>query len=167
MTTISDLYQAGIDAIVANNTINMNGFESAIKAVVPGISNAESDAWVTALLAEYLRLGLGNGNYTNLRSGIISDPIAARALFDALAVSINGLPESVPLNNAAILFFLREDRDQVNAAITRCDDLIAAEPSGTVGRLVTDVLRDGKLQLRKYKQQIRDQIQNITGDSDS
>jgi hypothetical protein len=167
MTTISDLYQAGIDAIVADNTINMNGFADATAAVVPGISNAESDAWVIALLAEYLRLGLGNGNYSNLRSGIISDSIAARELFDALAVSINGLPESVPLNNAASLFDLREDRDQVDAAITRCDVLIAAEPSGTVGRLVKDILRDGKRQLRQYKQQIRDQIQNLTGDPDS
>ena len=169
MTTTSDAYQAGIDAVIADNTLNMNGFEAALRTVLTArFTSAEADAWVTAIVAEYFRLGLINAStYNRLRASIIDDAVAARALFDALAVSINGLPETVPALESAQLIDLREDRDNVDAALDRCDVLIAAEPGGTVGRLVKEVLRDGKNSLRQHKQQLRDQIQNITGDPDA
>jgi hypothetical protein len=169
MTTTSDAYQAGIDAIVADNTLNMNGFENAIQTVLTArFNNAEADAWVTAIVNEYARLGMINtATYNRLRAGIITDPVSARVLFDALAATINALPDTLPAIQSAQLIDLREDRDQINNALDRCDVLIAAEPNGTVGRLVKDILREGKNQLRQHKQAVRDQIQNITGDPDA
>lgn len=169
MTTTSDAYQAGIDAVVADNTLNMNGFEDAIQTVLTArFNNAEADAWVTAIVDEYARLGMINAaTYNRLRASIITDPVAARVLFDALAATINALPDTLPAIQSAQLIDLREDRDQINNGLDRLDVLIAAEPNGTVGRLVKDILREGKNLLRQHKQVVRDQIQNITGDPDS
>ncbi len=170
MTTTADAYQAGIDAVVADNTLNQNGFEAAIRTVLDQrFDNAEADAWVNALIAEHFRLGQINASTWNrLRAGIIADPAIARALFDALAVSINALPETLPASQSAMLIDLRADRDNINAAIDRCDVLIAAEPNaGGIGRLVREVLRDGKNSLRQHKEALRAQIQQITGDPDA
>jgi hypothetical protein len=169
MTTTSDAYQAGIDAVVADNTRNMNGFENAIQTVLTArVNHAEADAWVTAIVNEYFRLGLINAaTYNRVRASIIAGPVQARTLFDALAVSINGLPETIPAIQSAQLIDLREDRDEINNALDRIDVLIAAEPNGTVGRLVKDILREGKLNLRQHKEILRTQIQNITGDPDA
>lgn len=169
MATIEEAYQAGIDAVVANNTLNRGGFVDALQTVITdNFSNAEGNAWVDALAAEFNRLGIiNNPTYNNLRGNIIADPVVHRALYDALAVSINALPETNPVLEAAELTRLRDDRDNADAAIDRCQALIDAEPAGTVGRLVKEVLRDGKRLLREYKQQLRDQIQNLTGDPNS
>lgn len=169
MTTINDAYQAGIDAVVADNTLNRAGFVDAMQTVITdGLSNAEGNAYVDALAAEFNRLGqINNPTYNNLRGNMIADPVLHRELYDALAVSLNALPEAVPVLVAAQLTELRDERDNVNAAIDRLDVLIAAEPGGTVGRLVKETMRDGKNTLRAHKEQLRDQIRNITGDPDS
>lgn len=169
MATIEEAYQAGIDAVVADNGLNRGGFVDALQTVITdNFSNAEGNAWVDALAAEFNRLGIiNNPTYNNLRSNIIADPVVHRALYDALAVTINALPETNPVLQAAELTRLRDDRDNADAAIDRCQVLIDAEPAGTVGRLVKEVLRDGKRLLREYKQQLRDQIQNLTGDPNS
>ena len=86
--------------------------------------------------------------------------------FDSLA-TIGQLPETQPAAEALRLLALRDDRDNIDAAIDRCNVLIAAEPGGTVGRLVKEVLRGGKDQLRGYKEDVRAQIKQITGDPDS
>ena len=166
---IGDAWQAGIDAVVADNTLNRGGFVDAMQTVITdGLSNAEGNAYVDAVAVQFEALGLiNNPTYNNLRGNIIADPVAHRNLYDALGANLNNLPEAQPVLNAAALTALRDDRDNVDGAITRCDDLIAAEPAGTIGRLVKDVLRDGKRSLREYKQQLRDQIRNITGDPDS
>lgn len=169
MADIADAWQAGIDAVVADNTLNRGGFVDALQTVITdNLSNAEGNAYVDAVAVEFNRLGLiNNPTYNNLRGNIISDPAVHRSLYDALAVSINALPEAEPVLSAALLTGLRDDRDNVNDAIDRCDALIAAEPSGTVGRLVKDVLRDGKRSLREYKERLRDEIRNILGDPDA
>ena len=169
MATIEEAYQAGIDAVVADNGLNRGGFVDALQTVITdNFSNAEGNAWVDALAAEFNRLGIiNNPTYNNLRGNIIADPVVHRALYDALAVTINALPETNPVLQAAELTRLRDDRDNADAAIDRCQALIDAEPAGTVGRLVKEVLRDGKRLLREYKQQLRDQIQNLTGDPNS
>ncbi len=166
---IQDAYQAGIDAVVADNTLNRGGFVDAMQTVITdGLSNAEGNAYVDAVAAEFNRLGqINNPTYNNLRNNIIADPVLHRSLWDALAVSLNALPEAEPVILAGQLTQLRDERDNVDAALTRSDDLIAAEPGGTVGRLIKEVLRNGKQLLRQRKQELRDQIRNITGDPDS
>ncbi len=171
MATIEEAFDAGVDAVIADNTLNRGGFVDAMQTVITdNFSNAEGNAFVDALAILYGDLGQLNppGTYNKLRGDIISDgDVLAKSKFRALAVVVNALPEAVPVLEAASLTGLRDDRDQINAAITRCDDLIAAEPGGTVGRLVKDVLCDGKRSLREYKEQVRDQIRNILGDPDA
>lgn len=166
---IQDAYQAGIDAVVADNGLNRGGFTDAIQTIITdGLSNAEGNAYVDAIAAEFNRLGIiNNPTYNNLRSNIINDSVLHRSLYDALAVSLNALPEAEAVLESAELTRMRDERDNVTAAIDRCDALIAAEPAGTVGRLVKEVLREGKRELRQHKQRLRDAIQNITGDPDA
>lgn len=170
MTTITDAYSAGIDAVIADNTLNRGGFADAIRTVLTAnFSNAEATTWIDALAAEYNRLGLiNNPTYNNFRSGIINaGKPTALDLWTALLGTLSGLAESVPAIASAQLVTLRDERDNVDAAIDRFDVLIAAEPGGTVGRLVKDEMRDSKQRLRDRKQDIRNAIQAITGDPDA
>lgn len=170
MTTVADAYNAGVDAVIADNTLNRGGFVDAIQTVITqGVSNAEGNAFVDALAAEFANLNfINNPTYNNLRSLIIdSGADTAKAQFVALANTINQLPESLPLMQAASLLDLRADRDNINDAIDRLEVLRAAEPNGVVGKLVKQVLQEGKNQLRQYRQQVRDAIQSATGDPDS
>ena len=169
MSTISDAWQAGIDAVVADNTLNRGGFVDAIQTVITdGFSNSEGNAWVDAIATELERVGIiNNPTYNNLRGTIIADPVAHRALFDALQLSIGQLPESEPAIEALELTNLRDERDNADAAQDRLQELIDAEPAGTIGRLVKGVLRDGKQLLAGHKRDLRDRIRNLTGDPDS
>ena len=170
MTTVAEAWGAAVDAVIADNTLNRGGFVDAMQTVITqGLSNAEGNAFADAIAAEYERLGIiNNASYNNLRSEIINEGAdTAKALFSALATSLNAIPEVVVVIQAAGLMDLREDRDNINAGLDRLDALIAAEPSGGVGRLVKEILRQGKDQLRQYRQQVRDAIQSATGDPDS
>jgi hypothetical protein len=170
MTDLTEAYTAGVDAVIADNGLNRGGFRDAIRTVLNArLSNSEVTAWIDALATAYESIGIiNNATYNNLRGEIISEgrDVAIRQ-FEALGALVGSLPESQPLIESALFINLREDRDQINNAIDRCDALIDAEPAGTVGRLVKDVLRDGKRSLREYRQRVRDQIQNITGNPDS
>lgn len=170
MTTLAEAFEAGIDAVIADNTLNRSGFVDAMQLVITsGLSNAEGNTFVDAVATFYNVNGIiNNPTYNNLRGEIINEGDAvAKSLFGNLAVGINALPEAAPVIQAAALVGLRDERDMIDAAITRMDDLIAAEPAGTVGRLAKDIFRDGKLLLRQRKQAVRDEIQNLTGDPDS
>lgn len=167
MTTSTDAYQAGIDAVVADNTLNRGGFIDAIQATITGVSNAEGGDWVDAIAVEFNRLGIiNNPTYNNLRGNIISDPLVHRELFDSLS-TIGRLPETSVIDEAAELMTLRDDRDNTNDALDRLDVLIADEPAGPTRRLVREVLRQGKNSLRGRKEEIRQRIQQLTGDPDS
>ena len=169
MTTVAEAYDAAVDAVIADNTLNRGGFVDAMQTVIDqGMSNAEGNAFVDALAALYANLNqINNPTYNNLRGDIIDDGAAvAKEKFVALATSINQLPESEPLIIAASLIDLRADRDNINDAIDRLEVLRQAEPSGVVGKLVKQVLQQGKQQLREYRQQVRDAIQSATGDPD-
>lgn len=169
MSTLSDAWQAGIDAVIADNTINRQGFVDAIQTVVTqGLSNQEGNDFVDAVAAEYNRLGsINNPTFNNLRGDIISrGDVASLAFFNSVS-TIQNLPETKPVEDALELMNLREERDNIDAAIDRCNVLIAAEPPGVVGRLVKEVLRQGKENLRGHKEEVRNQIRRITGDPDS
>ena len=168
MTDIALAYQAGVDAVVADNGLNRGGFVDAMQTVITdNFSNAEGNAYVDAVATEFNRLGIiNNPSYNNLRANIIADPGVHTSLYAALATSLNALPEAQPVIDAAELTRLRDDRDNINNAIDRLDALITAEPNGTVGRLVKEIMRDGKRQLREYRESVRDNIRNLIGNPD-
>jgi hypothetical protein len=170
MTDTVQAFRAGIDAVFLDNALSGGDFNDVLLTVLTAqFSNAEASAWRDAIAVELNRLELcSNPTYVSMRNQFILASTAQRAedLFAALT-TINALPETVPAHNSARLIDLRVDRDEVVNALARCDVLIAAEPAGTVGRLVKDVLRQGKSQLQQYREQLRTEIQNITGDPDS
>lgn len=157
--------------MVADNTLNQNGFEDAIRTVLTQFfTPAQADAWVVAIIAEAFRLELCNqATYASFRNQFILGSTAQRAedLFAALSVTINALPDTVPASISARLVDLREDRDAVNAALTHIDTLIAAEPAGVQGRLVKTILREGKDTLRGHREAVRADIGAILGDPDA
>ena len=168
MSTLQDAWQAGIDAVIADNTLNRGGFADAIRTVITTrFSNSDATDWIDAVATELNRLGIiNNPTYNNLRGNILANPTAHIELFDALA-TLSQLPETRPAVDALELLELREERDNIDATLDRCDVLIAAEPSGIVGRFIKDILRRGKEDLRGHKALVRNRIQQITGDPDS
>ncbi len=171
MTDINEAFRAGIDAIVADNALTGNAFNDALRTVLTdNFSNTEAGDWRDAIAAVYESVGLiNNATYNNLRGSIINAASAdeAEALFVALGASISQLPETAPAVAAARLVDLRDERDSVQGSLDRLDVLIAAEPPGTVGRLVKAIFRNGKDLLRVEQASIREQIKIITGDPDS
>jgi len=168
VSTYNDAWQAGIDAVIADNTINKGDFADAVRTVITiQFSNAEATDWIDAVAGEFDRVNaINNPTYNSLRGDIIDDAVKHRAMFDALS-TIGQLPTTKPAAQALLLLELREERDNINGALARCDVLIAAEPSGIIGRFIKDILRRGKEDLRGHKEQVRNEIRNITGDPDS
>ena len=170
MTTVADAYNAAVDAVIADPNLNRAGFVDAMQGVITrGLSNAEGNAFVDAMATLYQSLNqINNNTYAQLRGDIVDDGAdVAKEKFIAFATAINTLPETGPLLVAANLIDLREDRDNINAAIDRLEELRVAEPNSPFARLVRSALNQGKQQIREYRQQIRDAIQSATGDPDS
>jgi hypothetical protein len=167
MTTSTDAYQAGIDAVVADNALTRGGFIDAIQATVTGIDNQEGGDWVDAIAVEFARLGvINNPTFNNLRGNIIDDAVAHRELFDALS-TLGRMAETQVIDSHVELMTLREDRDNTNDALDRLDVLITNEPAGPARKQVREVLRQGKDALKGERELIRQRIQQITGDPDS
>ena len=170
MTTVAEAWAAGIDAVIADNTLNRSGFVDAMQTVITtGLSNSEGNAYVDAVAGVYASLGIiNNATYNNLRAEIINEGAdVAKNLYEALAANVFSVPEFEPVDEAAKLQDLREERDNADAAVDRLQELIDAEPPGPIARLVRPVLRDGKRLIVERKQAIRDEIRNITGDPDN
>lgn len=165
MTTITEAFEAGVDAVIADNTLNKNGFRDAVKTViVQRLSNAEATAWIDALIVEYERLGIiNNPTYGNWRSELISEGAAtAMALFDALAVSINSLPESAQPNIAVRVINLRAARDEINTSISTVQGFKAGET-----QQVKEALDQGVIHLQALREAVREELRGITGDPDT
>ena len=164
MSNNVDAYQAGVDAINANNALTRGEFADAIRTVVTaGFSDAEAKEWTDAIAAEYFLLGIsGAATYASLRTHIKNAPGAAVLLFEALGVSINQLPETHLVNQSLMLSGLRVERDEVNTSI----DAMTGFKTGAT-KQVKEALNLGIDQLRGYKESVRDQIRAITGDPDS
>lgn len=170
MTTISDAYAAAVDAAIADTGITKNEFCEVMRTVLTdALSKQETLDFIDATAVEYERLGqINNPTFASWRNGLINDGKSlALAKFEAFQTNLAALPETAPLHGSAVLIDLRDDRDSSNGAIDRMDLLILAEPPGTVGKLVKEVLRDGKRSLQEHKQALKDQIQAITGDPDN
>ena len=167
MTTYNEAWQAGIDAVVADTGLNRGGFADAIRTVLTSrFSNSDATSWIDAVATEFDRLSIiNNPTYNNLRGNILADPVAHRALFDSLS-TVAQLAETRVAAVAADLIGLREERDNIDAAIDRLNVLIAAEPNGVVGRLVKETMRQGKDSLQVRREEVRNQIRTITGDPD-
>lgn len=164
MTTTSEAFQAAVDAVVLNNTLNKSGFADAIRTVVAqAYTDAEAKAWIDALAILYESLGLiNNPTYSSFRNKIVADPVLCVQLFNALAVALNELPETGVINSALSLIDLRVERDEVQTSI----DTLAAFKTGAT-KQVKDALQLGIDQLRSYKESVRAQIKAITGDPDN
>lgn len=164
MTTLNDMYEAGVDAIIADNTLNRNGFEDALKAVVTTLNNADADQWVTELIDEYFRLdGINNQTYNSFRSRIISDgKTLTMELFKALETAVNTLATTPQVREDINLMNLRIERDEVDTSITTMQGF---KPGQTAQ--VRDALNVGIDALRIQKERLRDEIRTITGDPDS
>ena len=169
---LREVFEAGVDAVIADNTLNRQGFVDAMQTVVTsGFSNAEGNAWVDAVAAFYNSLEqCNNPAYNSWRNQALlglTKP-AVMGVFDEFTRSISGLAEHVPLAQAIELQNLREQRDNIDAAIDRLDVLIGAEPGPpAVRQIVREQLRESKQRLRELKQNIRAAIQAATGDPDS
>lgn len=163
MSTINEAWQAGIDAVVADNTLNKGGFADAVRTVITSnYSNAEATAWIDAVADEFNRLTvISNPTYVNMRGHIIDDPVAHREVFDAMS-TIGQLPETQPAIPALELIDLRTERDEISASITT---MVAFRPGTT--RQVKDALNIGIDGLIAHREQVRQRIQQITGDPDS
>ncbi len=170
MTTIRKGFEAGIDAVIADNTLSRGDFSTAVRGVITdGLSSGDSNTWLDAIAAELNRLGIiNNPTYNNMRGEIInSGKDTFLLLWDSIAGNIEVLPESQPPITRALLQSAREDRDNADAAITRMNVLISAEPPGAVGRIIKTEMRAGKKAIIQLKRDARDLIRNITGDADS
>jgi hypothetical protein len=130
---------------------------------------ADADAWVTELIDEYDRIELTNNpTWANFRNKIISDgKLLAMEVFAAMEAAIDRLTTTSQVREDINLMDLREERDNIDAAIDEMNVLIAAQPNDAVGRLVKETLRIGKDLLRTRKEQVRNEIRAITGDPDS
>jgi hypothetical protein len=163
MTTLSDAWQAGIDAVVVDNTLSKGDFADAMRTVITSnFSNGEATSLIDAVATEFNRVGvINNPTYGNLRSNIINDAVAHKALFDSLS-TIGQLGEAKPAEAALELIELRAERDEINTSITTMQGF----KTGAT-RQVKDALNQGIENLRGHKEQIRQRIQQITGDPDS
>lgn len=170
MATLQEAFEAGVDAVIADPTINRGAFVDAMQTVITaGLSNAEGNAWVDAVATFYQGLGIiGNNNFNNLRNQIESSgKDASMALFVQLERGITGLDETEPVQTAGLLVDLREQRDNIDGARDRFQVLIDAEPAGAVGKIVKEFMRNARQELRTRKEQVREAIRAITGDPDS
>ncbi len=163
MTTLSNAWQAGVDAVIADNSINKGDFADAIRTVITSnFSNSEATGWIDAVATEFNRVGVTNNpTYNNLRLNIIDDAVAHKALFDSLS-TIGQLAETQPATRALELIELRAERDEINISI----DTVQGFKTGAT-RQVKDVLNQGIDNLRGHKEEIRQRIRQITGDPDS
>jgi hypothetical protein len=165
MTTTADAFEAGIDAVIATPTLNKGGFADAIRTVIDqSYTNSEATAWIDAIAVEYQRTGqINSATYSSFRSKINSDgKDLALIRFNALEQSISQLDETRNAAEAIELIDLRAERDEADANIDILIALKAGQP-----RQVREAIQLGIEQLRGYKQQVREQIQNLTGDPDS
>ncbi len=163
MTTYNEAWQAGIDAVVADSGLNKGGFADALRTVITSnFLNGDATDWIDAVAVEINRLGIiNNPTYASLRSHINADAVVHREVFDAVS-TIGALTETHVAADALSLITLRADRDEVQTSI----DTMQGFKTGAT-RQVRDALNLGIDQLRAYKQDLRNQIQVLTGDPDS
>jgi len=163
MTTTSDAFQAGIDAVIADNTLNRAGFVDAIQTIITQrFSNVQGSAWIDAIAVEMNRVGsINNPTYGSMRSKIIGSPVECAALFTALT-SINALPETIPAQEAIQIIDFRTDRDEVNVSIGTLNAFKVGET-----RQVVDAVNIGINELRGLREQIRERLRALIGDPDA
>lgn len=164
MTTINNAYAAGVDAVIADNTLSRSGFRDVLRTFTNGWGTIEATDWIDELAVLYFDLDfIGNGNYNNLRSKIIADgDVLSKELFDALNTAVEALPTSLPFNEGIQLKDLRDARDECDTSINTMQGFRPGQTDQ-----VKDALNLGIDALRLLKERLRDEIQAITGDPDS
>lgn len=160
MNTNADAWAAGIDAVIADNTLNRGGFADAIRTVATLSNNGETTDWIDAIAVAFEGIGIiNNPTYSALRNEIVNEgAVVARGQFDALSTLVNGLPETAPINLGLRKVDLRAERDEVDVSITT---MVAFKVGQT--RQVKDALQLGIDRLREYKQSVKDELKGING----
>ena len=54
MTTVADAWSVAVDAVIADNTLNRQGFVDALQTVLDGVSNAEGNAFCVFLTSSVM-----------------------------------------------------------------------------------------------------------------
>ena len=165
MTTIVDAFKAGIDAVIADPTINRSAFVDAVQTVITQrLSNQEGNDWVDAIAVEYNRLGIINQpTYNRLRNHIESEGAdVANELFIALQAVITLLPESAEPISAVRIMDLRNERDEINTSIATMQGF----QTGATAQ-VREALRQGIESLRQHRENVRAQLRGLIGDPDA
>lgn len=160
MSTNADAWQAGIDAVIADNSLNRGGFADAIRTVATLSNNGETTDWIDAIATAWEGIGIiNNPTYSSLRNEIINEgALIARGQFDALQTLVNGLPASGPINIGLRKILLRDERDQVDTNITTLQGFKAGQ-----NNQVRDAISIGIDRLREYKQAVKDELQGLNG----
>lgn len=160
MTTNTDVFEAVIDAVIADPTISQGVAQDAVRTVATiNVNNAEAKAWLDELQVVYESIGVINtAAWVAFRNEIVNEgKLTSMALFTALQSSINGLVSSEPINFSVRKQDLREERDTANANIDR---LIVVR-DGETERQVKDSINIGISELRAYKQRVIDELQSL------
>ena len=102
MNTNADAYAAMAAAIIADNATTRAQAGDVIEGFGPTMPGAAARSWIDAIATHYESLGIiNNATYASLRGEIVNEgQIKAEALFNAMASSINGLAETLPINAA-------------------------------------------------------------------
>ena len=158
MSTNADAWQAGIDAVIADNTTSKGDFADAVRTVATINSNAEVTVWIDEIAMAWNGVGIiNNPTYSSLRNEIINEgAVVARAQFEALLTLVNSLPSSLPINADMLKLELREERDQVDGNIVTLQGLKAGQ-----NKQVRDAINLGIDQLREYKQGVITRLKGI------
>lgn len=158
MSTNADAWKAGIDAIIADNTLNRGGFADAIRTVATISSNAEVIDWIDEIAIGWETIGIiNNPTYNSLRAEIINEgATVAQAQFESLQTLVNALPSTLIINADLRKQDLRAERDQIDANIVTLVDLKDGE-----NRQVKEAINLGINHLRQYKEQVRDELKAI------
>lgn len=164
MSNIVEAYGAGVDAIIADNGTSRAAFVVILRTYSDNVSTTEWEDWVDSVATFYFSLNLSNNsNYNQLRNRIIDDGAdVSKALFTALLVGVNSLPETLVVSNGIELQTLRAERDEVDTSITTMQGFRAGQTEQVI-----EALNIGIEYLRAAKQALRNQIEAITGDPDN
>ena len=168
--TVKDAWDAGIDALIADNALDKNGFVDALKAVLTdGVTGKEIRDYVDEVITVYNELGIiNNDTYASYRNEVVNTGAdASKRLYFALSVEVNSVPGFTVVNTGATLTGARDERDNINAAIDVIDVVIAEQPNTTVGRLVRESQRGAKQALQEQRRRVRNIIEGILGDADA
>lgn len=144
-------FEAFIDGAIADPGLTKSDAGDLITPFGVGISGLEARDWLDAIAVQYESIGtINNPTYSALRNEIVNEGKAtSMALFTALEVATNLLPETRPIHNGVMKVHWRSERDQINDNIVTLRGFKAGQ-----NRQVKEALELGVDKLVEYKEQV-------------